>query len=89
MKDTPTLQALPNKEAVEEDPEMLLCLCYDYHLATNISPFKGTFEDDHFPFLQVGYVSSWRVAGVWNGEQEFGVFKIYLNLFILVSQEAT
>ena len=22
---------------------------------------------------------SWRVAGVWNGEQEFGVSKIYLK----------
>ena len=30
VKHTPTLQALANKEAVEEDPEMLLCLCYDY-----------------------------------------------------------
>ena len=58
-------------------------------LATNISPFKGTFEDDHFPFLQVGYVSFWRVALVWNGEQEFGESKIYWNLFILESQEAT
>ena len=26
-------------------------------LGTNISPFKGTFEDD-VPFPQVGYVSS-------------------------------
>ena len=26
-------------------------------LGTNISPFKGTLEDD-FPFPQVGYVSS-------------------------------
>ena len=29
-------------------------------LGTNISPQKGTFEDD-FPFPMVGYVSSWRV----------------------------
>ena len=28
-----------------------------YPIGTNISPFKGMFED-HFPFLQVGYVSS-------------------------------
>ena len=33
-------------------------------LGTNISPFKGTFEDD-FPFPQVGYVSVPGLPLIW------------------------